>query len=574
MINIHMAGIDFNKASIEYRERFAMTAAVQAELLRDIKKRADVLGCVIISTCNRMELWVSYDEEPQKKPFDLLCERFCAEPSKYSDYFTLREGEEAVNHLFELACGLKSMVFGEEQILSQVKDAIAFAREQEAADPLLEALFRHAVTAAKKAKTKVRLIAVDRSVAGTMKRLLKDKLGDLRGVDCLVIGNGEMGKLAAKELISEGAKVTMTLRQYKNGFSEIPAHSRVVDYEERYEQFEKSKAIISATRSPHYTLTYEKILPFAGHEEKYLFDLAVPRDIDPRIAGLKNIRLFDIDDLGARMASGGENAGVAEIREIIGEEMAEFYRWQSVRGIMPKINELSDFVLSDLGERLAHGLKGSELDEESRRLVCRAASDAVSKVIVKFILSLQKDMESDMFEDCLSSLGDKDSEPESKSEPCEGPPPRFPLYVDLSNREVAVIGAGNIALRRIRSLLSFPCRLKVVAPDALDEIKGYAKENKLVLELKAYESSDIEDSALVIAATDSREVNAAVAADARKKAKPCSIADNRDECTFYFPSIIEYNGGVIGVCGTGEDHARTKEVAANIREFIKASEIV
>ncbi len=574
MINIHMAGIDFNKAAVEYRERFALTTAAQAAMLRSIKKLDNVLGCVMISTCNRMELWISYDKEPEKKPFDILCESFGVDSSEYSAYFTQRDGDEAVSHLFELACGLKSMVFGEEQILSQVKDAIAFAREQEAADPLLEALFRYAVTAAKKAKTKVRLIAVDRSVAGTMTKLLKSRLGGLSGVPCLVIGNGEMGKLAAKELISEGARVTMTLRQYKNGFSEIPAHSRVVDYEERYEQLARSRVIISATRSPHSTLSYEKILPFAGTEEKYLFDLAVPRDIDPRIAELGNMKLFDIDDLGARMADESENAGVAEVKEIIREEMAEFARWQSVRGIMPKINELSDFVLADLGERLAHGLKGSELDEESRRLVSQAASDAVSKVIVKFILSLQKDMESDMFEDCLSSLGDSDSESENKGEPCEGPPPRFPLYVDLSNREVAVIGAGNIALRRIRSLLSFPCRLKVVAPDALDEIKGYARENKLVLELKAYESSDIEESALVIAATDSREVNAAVAADAKKKAKPCSIADNRDECTFYFPSIIEYKGGVIGVCGTGEDHARTREVAANIREFIKASEII
>jgi siroheme synthase-like protein len=346
----------------------------------------------------------------------------------------------------------------------------------------------------------------------------------------------------------------------------------VVDYEERYEQLEKSKIVISATRSPHCTLSYDKLSEMKCTDDKILFDLAVPRDIDPQIAELKNFSLYDIDDLGARMVDESENEGVAEVKEIIREEIAEFERWNLVRGIMPKINEISDFVLSDLNDRLVSSFKGSEIDEGSRKIISQAAEDAVSKVIVKFILSLQKDMDSEMFEKSFLSLSESESDAPKSCENTDSPPPRFPLYVDLSGREVAVIGAGNIAMRRIKSLLNFPCRLKVVAPEALDDIKSWAKENKLVLELKAYESRDIENSALVIAATDSREVNAAVAADARKTAKPCSIADNRDECTFYFPSIIEYDGGVIGVCGTGENHGRTKEIAADIREFIKVRE--
>lgn len=567
-----MAGIDFNKAAIDIRERFALTESAAASLLVAVKERLGVKGCAVINTCNRMELWVSFEGETEESPFGMLCNFFGANPENYEEFFTQRKGDEAINHLFELSCGLKSMVFGEEQILTQVKDAISFSREQSAADPILEALFRFAVTAAKKAKTKVRLIAVDRSVAGTMVKLLIEQFGSLKGVPSLVIGSGEMGRLAVSELLAQGAEVCMTLRQYKHGLATIPAHCRVVDYEERYEQLKKSKIIISATRSPHCTLYADKVKEYAEGEEKVLFDLAVPRDIDPKTAELEGIKLFDIDDLGARMVSESENEGVAEVKEIIREEIAEFERWNLVRGIMPKINEISDFVLSDLNERLKSSFKGSEMDEESRALVSKAAEDAVSKVIVKFILSLQKDMDSEIFEKSFLSLAQNGEEPPAPCANTESPPPRFPLYVDLSGREVAIIGAGNIALRRIKSLLSFPCRLKVVAPEALSEIKTWADEKKLTLELKEYESKDIENSALVIAATDLREVNAAVAADARKTAKPCSIADNRDECTFYFPSIIEYDGGVIGVCGTGENHGRTKEIATDIREFLRVRE--
>src|SRR5690554_2067206 len=121
-MKIKMTGIDFNKAEIEYREEFALTKAKQARFLESIQKNFNILGCVIINTCNRMELWISCDKNIDADPYEILCNLYQVDLQEYKDYFTKREDLEAIIHLFELACGLRSKVFGEEQILSQVKE--------------------------------------------------------------------------------------------------------------------------------------------------------------------------------------------------------------------------------------------------------------------------------------------------------------------------------------------------------------------------------------------------------------------------------------------------------------------
>jgi glutamyl-tRNA reductase len=144
-----------------------------------------------------------------------------------------------------------------------------------------------------------------------------------------VIGSGEMGRLSAKGLLAEGCRVTITLRQYRSGEAVIPAGCRVVDYDERYTVLKDSKAVISATRSPHFTLSFDRVRELAGMDKIILIDLAVPRDIDPKISQLSNIELYDVDHLGGSLAVSGENGGIADIKTIIEEEIREFERWSA-----------------------------------------------------------------------------------------------------------------------------------------------------------------------------------------------------------------------------------------------------
>jgi glutamyl-tRNA reductase len=210
-LRLKMVGIDHNRASIEYRELFSFTKAGSTEAMRDLKENYPVDGCVILSTCNRTELWISTGED--LSPRLMLCALKDADPDRYKDLFIEREGEEAALHLLELACGLDSRIFGEDQIISQVREALELARDQQCTDMVLEKVFQTAVGAAKKVKSKVRLAAADGSTALQVLALLKEKLGDIRGVTCLMIGNGKMGQLVAGLLAAQGAEVKMTLRK-------------------------------------------------------------------------------------------------------------------------------------------------------------------------------------------------------------------------------------------------------------------------------------------------------------------------------------------------------------------------
>lgn len=160
-----------------------------------------------------------------------------------------------VRHLMEVASGLRSRIWGEDQIISQVKDAIALAREAGCTDGVLETLFRSAISAGKEVKTEVRLTAVPTSAASMAVELLAAKLGDLAGKKALVIGNGEMGRLSASLLQQAGCEVWVTLRTYRHGETIVPPGCGVVPYEERFHHMEGCDFLISATTSPHYTVT-------------------------------------------------------------------------------------------------------------------------------------------------------------------------------------------------------------------------------------------------------------------------------------------------------------------------------
>ncbi|SHH99927.1 glutamyl-tRNA reductase [Sporobacter termitidis DSM 10068] len=570
-MKICMAGIDYNTASLDDRERFAPTKAAQAKLLEKALRYPGVSGCVVISTCNRMELWLSRGEEDVARPFDILCAQFGVDAAAHEKYFTQREDDDAVRHLFEVTSGLKSRIFGEEQILAQVKEAIVFSRENKAADPVLEALFRGAVTAAKKAKTSVHLQAVDRSAPKTAVQILKSRFSGLDGLRCLVIGSGEMGLLSARTLAAEGCAVTITQRRHILSGGVVPAGCAVIDYEDRYKFFESAQVVVSATRSPHYTLACDQVSGLLAGQEKLLFDLAVPRDIDPKIAGLPGITLYDIDHLGGDLTALDDNESVRRVKEIIDGEIREFERWRSIRAMMPMVSELGARAAADTEERVRYSLKNVPLDDNTRKLVCEAAGKAAGKAVQSVLLRFDRDTGGGLLSRGLTEFkGDR--RPAGGEDAAVKLPPRFPLFVDLSGKKIAVIGAGPIALRRITALSAYPCTICVTAPEAREEIRRLHHDNRIVYIEKAYEPGDLEDAYLVVAATNDRALNHQIALDAGRNGQFCSVADCREECTFYFPATIRYEGGVIGICGTGDDHGRTRDMAADIREFVKARE--
>ena len=189
-----MIGIDYNKANVDIRAMFSFTKKNATAAMERLKKIPGIQGCVILSTCNRMELWASTKADWNGTLLEELCKIKEVDPTQYGEYFVERKEEEAVDHLFHLTSGLKSMILAEDQIITQVKDALTLAREAFVTDNVLEVLFRKAVTAGKKVKTNVIFSRANQTAMDQAIEMLKERKFPLPDARCMVIGNGEWGK--------------------------------------------------------------------------------------------------------------------------------------------------------------------------------------------------------------------------------------------------------------------------------------------------------------------------------------------------------------------------------------------
>lgn len=400
-----MIGIDHSKASVDIRAKFSFTKKRAIEAMKKLKEEHGILGCIILSTCNRMEVWVSTQDDEEISLYDFLCKEKKVEKDEYQDYFMKRENEEAVRHLFYLTSGLKSQILAEDQIITQVKDALTLARDAYCTDNVLEVLFRMAVTAAKKVKTEVTFSRANTSVIHQAMERLKNQGFSFEGKTCMVIGNGEMGKVTALALKEAGADVTVTVRQYRSGVVNIPQGCKRINYGERMELLPDCDLVVSATASPNYTLTkenFEEIKLDAA--SVVLIDLAVPRDIDPEVGKLQNVSLYDIDSFRIDAASPKLQASMQKAGEILDDQMKEFYDWFNGRDIFPRIEEIKADAVEDLNLRITKILKKTPMEQKDRESLLRAIDTAAGKVVNKMIFGLRDSLEQEAFLDCVEGL--------------------------------------------------------------------------------------------------------------------------------------------------------------------------
>ncbi len=321
-MSLGMSSLDFHRASLDQRVKLAFSKDKATELLKKLIELPNVEGAVILSTCNRTEVYLSGD---CATPWKLLCQAAEVDPADLEPAFLTATGEDAARHLIEVACGLCSQILCEDQILSQVRTAMELAQAAGTTDKELSTLFRIAVTVGKRARTEIHFNREAPSMADRCVELLKEHLGALSQKQILVIGNGQMGRLAAETISGAGAKVYVTLRSYRHGESVVPYGCHAVYYEQRWRIIDGADAVVSATTSPHFTITAPE-LEACKQRPKVLIDLAVPRDIEPACWGLQGIICYDTDSLGA---SRPDNSGqIAGIQEMIDQHMTEFRRWK------------------------------------------------------------------------------------------------------------------------------------------------------------------------------------------------------------------------------------------------------
>lgn len=356
-MGISLISISHQSAPLAIRELFAFPEQVQMDLMHQMLERKSAQECVIISTCNRTEVY-TYSEKAGSNftdMQDLLLEfAGAAEVEHIGDYVRFYSGTKAVEHLFHVAAGLDSMVMGEDQILGQVKRAHEQARQAGTCEVYLNTLFRYAVTAAKKVKTRTDLSRTTVSTATMAVKAAEKTLGSLHGKKVMLIGaSGKIGSVVLKNLqCIEGAEVYITSRNMRQA-CEDRHHKvtyQVMEYESRYDLMDEMDVIISATSSPHYTMTYDKLAKcLKTSKQRVLVDLAVPIDIEAKVEWLPGIKRYDIDDFQELAKANNEKkrheAMAAD--QILKEVGLDFERWMVFQQALPEIRKMKVWMLEE-----------------------------------------------------------------------------------------------------------------------------------------------------------------------------------------------------------------------------------
>lgn len=385
-----MAGIDAS-APFEEREKLSL---VRGQVQAMLPRIAEQTGCaaVLLATCSRTELYLHAEgERALPDPAEALCR---AAGVAASAFVTRREGADTVRHLMHVAAGMQSQIFGDDQIVSQVKDAVALAREAKTTDAVLDTLFRRAVTAGKRVRTETRLTGVPASAAEVGVRRAERFFGSLAGRRAVVIGNGEMGRLAARALVRAGSEVTVTLRTYRHGETLVPQGCGTVPYDRRLDAIEGADLVVSATTSPHFTLTAAQMQTLLC-PPRLLLDLAMPRDIESTAAGAQTA-LFNLDDLGDLGDADDTSHETAEC--ILDEETREFFAWLNYRTALPLIAKIKSAAIERVRHMRDYDALAAEGDAET------LAELAVSRAVELVLGGMKEKVNVQSMKDCLEHI--------------------------------------------------------------------------------------------------------------------------------------------------------------------------
>ena len=405
---IQMIGIDHTTASVDVRSVFSVKKSEMKDEMEWLKERMNLDGIVLLSTCNRMEVWISGQDE-EMDLLGALCEYKKLSKSQYEKYFLFRKEDAAIEHLMLLASGLVSAIMGEDQILSQVKKSIDFSRQERLSDGTLDVLFRMAVTVAKKIKSEITFHRANATAVEEVLALLKQQETRIENMKCLVIGNGEYGRLVANRLVEQKADVTVTIRQYHSGEVFIPKGCKTILYGDRYSVLKDCELVISATASPNYTITCDRVKECMDGRTRTIVDLAVPRDVEPEVADIEGITLYDIDRFQRNLPPGNEEA-LQKARDLIRQKMREFHLWYDYQDMVPLIQSLRESTVTDFNLRIHKTVNKLELSQDMQQELCAHMDDAVGKVTANLFYHMRDVLDQEEFKKCMKALWEYENE--------------------------------------------------------------------------------------------------------------------------------------------------------------------
>lgn len=345
-MNIIVVGLSHKTASVDIREKVAFAPTNMGKPLKALVDIPDITEAIIVSTCNRVEIYATTHDIAggiaRVKRF--LADYHNLVLDTLETHLYAHHGEDAIRHVFRVASSLDSMVVGEPQILGQIKTSYGYAAEFKSSGIILNRFLHKAFSVAKRVRTETKIASSAVSVAFAAVELSRKIFDELTDKTVMLIGAGEMCELAAKHFLNNGVRGVMVTNRTFERAERLAEEfgGRAVPFDELFEYLHKADIILSSTGAPHCIIgpkDLEEVMRRRRQKPMFFIDIAVPRDIDPKVNDVENVYLYTVDDLQevvqVNLAQRAEEAKKAE--DIVNQEIGQFFKWLSSLEVTPTI---------------------------------------------------------------------------------------------------------------------------------------------------------------------------------------------------------------------------------------------
>ncbi|MFB0524275.1 MAG: glutamyl-tRNA reductase [Phycisphaerae bacterium] len=390
-MKILVVGLNYKSAPIEIREKLAFDAAQTSRALRQLKDRFREAEFVILSTCNRVELYCASKRVEGVAAEDLV--KFLAEfhnfpLQEFQGFLYTYNNEDSVRHLLTVASSLDSMVVGEAQIIGQVKESYRLACTAKSTGKILNHLFHCAFATSKKVHANTSISSRRVSIAGIAVELAMQLFADISAAKVVVIGAGEMGELLVRNLLHVGCKnITVVNRCYEHGLS-VARHYGVEarEWEELTEQLTDANIVIGSAATQDYLFnkdSFKKIMANRRQKGLLIIDIAVPRNFDTSINEIENVYVYSIDELSevAEQNRKAREQDIAKGMQIVSANLTDFMDWFGARDVGPLIGQMKEKFAQISQNELERFFVGARQEAP-----CREVAEAMINRIVNKLL--------------------------------------------------------------------------------------------------------------------------------------------------------------------------------------------
>ncbi len=399
-----LTGISHHTAPIDIRERLSVAEHHLPSALTALLEYPGIQEAVVLSTCNRVEIYAIIDTPTPSHAHDMLTEHLAnyhhLARHDFASHLYQKNGIDATLHLMRVASGLDSLVLGEMQVLGQVRQAMRIAQETESIGSILSALFQQAITVSRRVQNETGIGRGAFSIGHAAVDLASHIFSDLSEASVLVLGAGKMSELTVRHLIASGVKFLIVANRTHEKAERMANQfgGRAIHYDAFPEALTSADIVIASTAAPHTILRKELLQPIVRKRRGkplFLIDIAVPRDIDADVEELENVFLYNIDDLQS-VVQEEANLRVTEAHraeQITLEEAEKFVTWYKTREAVPVISQLKNRLEQIRQEDLAL-LKGrlGNLSEREWQAIEMATLAMMKRVAREPILRLKQEL--------------------------------------------------------------------------------------------------------------------------------------------------------------------------------------